>query len=88
MYASHNSLRNLYEVSIPELDILVDLARHLPGVIGARLTGAGFGGCTVNLVETALANEFINGLKAGYRHTTGKDAQVYLCKASRGAHIE
>lgn len=88
MYASHNSLRNLYEVSIPELDILVDLARRLPGIIGARLTGAGFGGCTVNLIETALADEFINGLKAGYRNTTGKDAQVYLCKASRGAHIE
>jgi len=50
MFSSHKSLRDLYEVSIPELDYLVEIARGLPGIYGARLTGAGFGGCTVNLV--------------------------------------
>ena len=85
MYASHNSLRNLYEVSTPELDTLVELARNLPGVIGARLTGAGFGGCTVNLIEASSAREFIHSLESGYQQKTGRQAQVYLCEASAGA---
>lgn len=85
MYASHRSLRNLYEVSIPELDALVEIARGLPGIYGARLTGAGFGGCTVNLVEDEQANSFIQGLKQGYEEKTGQEALVYLCQASQGA---
>jgi galactokinase len=85
MYAGHASLRNLYEVSIPELDALVEIAREQPGCIGARLTGAGFGGCTVNLVEEIKAPPFIQGLKEGYQRRTGREAQVYLCKASNGA---
>jgi galactokinase len=88
MYACHTSLRNLYEVSTPELDTLVDLSRHLPGIIGARLTGAGFGGCTVNLIESGYADSFIAGLRSGYEKATGLQASVYLCQASRGAHIE
>jgi len=88
MYAGHRSLRDLYEVSTPELDILVELTRKLPGCIGARLTGAGFGGCTVNLVEADQAEAFIQGLKDGYRQETGREAQVYLCRASQGASIE
>lgn len=87
MYAGHNSLRNLYEVSTPELDTLVELARDLPGAIGARLTGAGFGGCTINLVEAEQAAEFIEALKLGYAQKTGRQAQIYLCKASQGASI-
>lgn len=85
MFAGHASLRDLYEVSIPELDALVDIARNLPGVLGARLTGAGFGGCTVNLVEEQFAREFVQGLTAGYKERTGRSAQVYICKASDGA---
>jgi galactokinase len=85
MYASHKSLRDLYEVSIPELDSLVDIARGLPGIYGARLTGAGFGGCTVNLVDERQASVFVEGLRGEYREKTGWDAQVYLCQASRGA---
>jgi galactokinase len=85
MYASHKSLRDLYEVSIPELDSLVDIARSLPGIYGARLTGAGFGGCTVNLVDERQASVFVEGLRREYREKTGQDAQVYLCRASRGA---
>jgi galactokinase len=85
MFAGHASLRDLYEVSLPELDALVELARGLPGCLGARLTGAGFGGCTVNLVEAAQAEAFIAGLTDGYAKQTGRLAQVYLCRASAGA---
>jgi galactokinase len=88
MFAGHASLRDLYEVSIPELDALVSIARRQPGCLGARLTGAGFGGCTVNLVEAGLAQEFIQGLTAGYQEQTGRQAQVYLCRASAGASVE
>jgi galactokinase len=85
MYAGHASLRDLYEVSTPELDALVEIARRLPGCIGARLTGAGFGGCTVNLVEETKAQDFIQGLQEGYAVQVGRMAQVYLCRASQGA---
>ncbi len=85
MFASHKSLRDLYEVSIPELDALVEIARSLPGIYGARLTGAGFGGCTVNLVQENAVDEFIQGLQEGYRVRTGRQAAVYSCRASLGA---
>lgn len=85
MFASHKSLRDLYEVSIPELDTLVEIARNLPGVFGARLTGAGFGGCTVNLVEEKYAETFMQSLQDGYKQKTGREAKVYLCQASNGA---
>jgi len=87
MYSGHNSLRDLYEVSTPELDLLVGLTRKIPGCIGARLTGAGFGGCTINLVEEQYAEEFIKDLKAAYKKETGSEIQVYLCKANQGASV-
>jgi galactokinase len=87
MYAGHASLRDLYEVSIPELDALVEIARQLPGCYGARLTGAGFGGCTINLVEKGQAETFIQGLKEGYQKRAAREAQVYLCQASDGASV-
>jgi galactokinase len=87
MLECHVSLRDLYDVSCPELDILVDIARKLPGCWGARLTGAGFGGCTVNLVAENKAEEFINHLKSGYHAATGRQAEVYLCRASQGAEV-
>jgi galactokinase len=87
MFAGHRSLRDLYQVSIPELDTLVEIARSLPGIYGARLTGAGFGGCTVNLIEAAQAEAFIQGLVAGYRQKTNKEAKVYLCQASAGVSV-
>lgn len=87
MYASHTSLREDYEVSTPELDTLVNLARKMPGIIGARLTGAGFGGCTVNLVHRQDVEAFITGMKEGYLQATGIDAQVFVCRASPGASI-
>lgn len=85
MFAGHASLRDLYQVSLPELDTLVNLARNLPGCYGARLTGAGFGGCTVNLVEKDSAAQFIQALQEGYQRQTNRQAQVYLCQASQGA---
>jgi galactokinase len=87
MFAGHTSLRDLYDVSTPELDSLVEITRELTGCIGARLTGAGFGGCTINLVEGANSEDFIQGLQDGYRRNTGRETKVYLCKASQGAGV-
>lgn len=85
MYAGHASLRDLYQVSTPELDALVDIASQVPGCIGARLTGAGFGGCTINLVEETQSQDFINTLQEEYLKVVGRQSQVYLCQASNGA---
>lgn len=80
MYLSHESLRTDYEVSCPELDMLVDLARSLPGVYGSRMTGGGFGGCTVSLVRREDVPAFVQGVRRGY-----PAAQIYTCEASDGA---
>jgi len=85
MYAGHNSLRDLYEVSCTELDILVSATRQIPGCYGARLTGAGFGGCTVNLVASDYVQSFVDTLHAVYQEKTGRDAAIYVCQASDGA---
>jgi galactokinase len=87
MIAGHASLRDLYEVSLPELDALVEIALEQPGCYGARLTGAGFGGCTVNLVQEEKSADFILALKAGYEQRTGKTVKIYPCKPAQGAHI-
>lgn len=88
MYASHESLRDDYEVSSKELDALVELARRQPGCLGARMTGAGFGGCTVNLVHADATESFAHAVGKGYKQQTGLDAEVYLCQASNGALAE
>jgi galactokinase len=87
MAASHASLRDDYEVSCPELDLLVELAQPLPGCHGARLTGAGFGGCTVNLVETAAVASFSEAVAAGYRSRTGQAPELYVFAPSAGARV-
>ena len=90
MYASHDSLRDDYEVSCVELDLLVDLARHLrpgDGMIGSRMTGGGFGGCTVSLVETAKANKLAEYLARSYRDQAGIDPSVLTSRPARGAHV-
>ncbi len=87
MVAGHASLRDLYQVSLPEIDALVEIASGLPGCYGARLTGAGFGGCTVNLVQTRRVDGFIAALQNDYHAKTGRKAQVFACKASAGASI-
>jgi galactokinase len=86
MYEAHASYRDDFEASCPEADILVDLASKEPGCIGARLTGGGFGGCTVNLVENTRAATFSEHLRFGYRKALGIEADIYLCHASAGAH--
>lgn len=88
MYSSHTSLRDLYEVSLPEIDVLVTIARSLPGCLGARMTGGGFGGCTVNLVEISQTEAFIQGLGEAYYQQTQRQAQVFTCHASAGVEVE
>ncbi len=85
MNASHISLRDDYEVSCKELDVLVELAWKQPGVLGARMTGAGFGGCTVNLVRRHAADAFAEAVARGYQDALGLKAEVYICQASEGA---
>jgi galactokinase len=86
MYEAHASYRDDFEASCPEADILVDLAAKEPGCIGARLTGGGFGGCTVNLVENDNAKAFSLHLRDGYLEATGIESDIYLCHASAGVH--
>jgi galactokinase len=83
--ASHISLRDDYEVSCPELDILVKLATEVPGVYGARLTGAGFGGCTVNLASQGAVQQLAEHVSEGYKRETGRECRVYRAHPSDGA---
>ncbi|HHV61203.1 MAG TPA: galactokinase [Firmicutes bacterium] len=89
MYESHESLRDLYEVSCPELDALVDIARGLRGVLGARMTGAGFGGCTVNLVEEDAVDGFCAAMPEAYARAAGEERagrlKIYVTSAEDGA---
>jgi galactokinase len=82
---SHDSLRDLYEVSSPELDALVDIARATPGVVGARLTGAGFGGCTINLVRHDAVESFRAAVLRDYPARTGLTPEVLVVAPSPGA---
>jgi galactokinase len=88
MHDSHCSLRDLYQVSCRELDIMVDSAQLLPGFYGGRMTGGGFGGCTVNLVESAQAESFAQQVAERYRQTTGISPDVYICSPANGAAAE
>ena len=85
MADSHRSLRDDYEVSCAELDVMVDLASRQKGVFGARMTGGGFGGCTINLVDAADSLDFRRNVAAAYRAATGLNPDIYLCKASQAA---
>ncbi len=85
MAASHASLRDDYEVSCPELDTMVALAHQLDGLIGARMTGGGFGGCTINLVEAAVADVFATRIAGAYETATGIQPEIYVATAADGA---
>ena len=85
MYESHRSLRDDYEVSCAELDILVEAARKVEGVYGARMTGGGFGGSTVSLVRTDCVVKFHREVAAGYEKATGRTAKIYVSAAAQGA---
>ena len=83
----HTSLRDLYEVSCPELDVMVRVAQSLDGCYGARLTGAGFGGCTVNLVAHEKAKEFARSLAKAYQAQTNYQPEIHITHASNGAEL-
>ena len=85
---SHAALRDDYEVSTPELDALVEIARATPGVYGSRLSGAGFGGCTLSIVEEDAVPDFLERVPALYRERTGREAQPHVCRAAPGASVE
>jgi galactokinase len=87
MAASHESLRDDYEVSCRELDAMVEIAGRQRGVYGARMTGGGFGGCTINFVDVEHAGEFQRRVSAEYESAIGLRPDIYICEASQGAEL-
>ena len=85
MAESHASMRDLYEISCQEVDIMVDSAQDLPGFCGGRMTGGGFGGCTINLVRTGNASDFAAQIADRYQRATNIKPQIYICSAEDGA---
>ena len=87
MNQSHISLRDDYEVYCEEIDVLVDLAWKIDGVIGSRITGGGFGGCTVSIVKNDAVDTFIDQVGAGYKEKTGREAEFYVVEIGDGARV-
>jgi galactokinase len=85
MAESHRSLRDDYEVSCPELDLLVEVAGRTEGVHGARMTGGGFGGCTINVVSTKAALQVAETIARKYKEQTGVAPETYISSAAQGA---
>ena len=88
MTASHRSLRDDFQVSRPELDAMVEIALEQDGCYGARMTGAGFGGCAVALVARTVADAFASAVATRYGREVGREPAVYVCSAASGASIE
>ncbi|MBX0329275.1 galactokinase [Oscillochloris sp. ZM17-4] len=84
MNESHASMRDDYEVSVPEIDLLTELARAVPGCYGSRLTGGGFGGSTVSMVTISAVDGFVQEVAAGYLAQTGRTADILVCRPSEG----
>ncbi|MDX1618481.1 MAG: galactokinase [Balneolaceae bacterium] len=84
MYHSHAGLRDLFEVSCRELDLLVDQARESDGVIGARMMGGGFGGCTINLVKESALDRFSRHIRDAYSDEIGREVEIYLTRIGAG----
>ena len=87
MNASHESLRYDYEVSCKDIDILVDLAQAMPGVLGSRITGGGFGGCTVSIVKNDAVDTFISEIGKTYQEKVGHEAEFYVVDIGDGAGV-
>lgn len=87
MYESHEGLSHWYEVSCPELDILEDIARAHPGVLGARMMGGGFGGCTINLVREDALADFEADVQRKYLERTGQETLLHECRIEAGTHV-
>lgn len=87
MYETHHGLSNLYEVSCPELDLLVEEAKTIEGVFGARMMGGGFGGCTINLISKNSAESFIGKVGINFKNKFGHLPRFYQVDISKGAHV-
>jgi galactokinase len=85
MHESHDSLRQDFEVSCKELDLMVELSKNIRGVYGSRMTGGGFGGCTVNLVQKDCVDKFVTTVDEEYERATGIRPEIYVCVAADGA---
>lgn len=87
MNESHDSMRDWFEITTPEIDALVEIQQHTPGCLGARMTGGGFGGCTVALAEENTTPALLDAIHTQYPARTGKTPQVYVCRATDGAGL-
>ena len=87
MHASHASLRDDYQVSCEELDLLVELAAECDGVIGSRMTGGGFGGCTISLVRRTVLDRIARHIEDGYLQKTGRTASAFATRPVDGARM-
>jgi len=87
LYASHNGLQHLYDVSCKELDLLIDLTRHQQAVAGARMMGGGFGGCTLNLIKSTEAKKVVDEIVASYQNETNIEATVYNVQIANGVEV-
>ena len=87
MNESHASLRDDYEVSSDALNAMVECAQAHPACYGARMTGAGFGGCAVALIHAEAADDFVRATAAAYRAKTGHTPAIYVCQATNGAEV-
>jgi galactokinase len=87
MADSHRSMRDDYEISCAELDIMVEIAAAQPGLIGARMTGGGFGGCTINFVQADAADTFTRSVKLQYEQRTHLHSDIYVLSTTDGVHV-
>ena len=87
MNASHLSMRDDFEITCPEVDMLAGLAQNVKGVYGSRMTGGGFGGCTISLIEASAIDKASQMLTDGYRIAMGRDVDIYVCAPSDGAQL-
>ena len=87
MNASHLSMRDDFEITCPEVDMLAGLAQTVKGVYGSRMTGGGFGGCTISLIEASAVDKASQMLTDGYRIGMGRDVDIYVCAPSDGARL-
>ncbi|HWJ03685.1 MAG TPA: galactokinase, partial [Verrucomicrobiae bacterium] len=87
MFRTHDGLSQEYEVSCPELDFLVDAVRNNPDVLGARMMGGGFGGCTINLVRETAIDGLVAGLEKSYTQQMGKELTTYIAQIEDGTSV-
>ncbi len=87
MNASHISMRDDFEITNDALNIMVELAQSQPGCYGARMTGGGFGGCAVALVQDEVSNAFVESIRQSYLERTGLKSEIYVYKASSGVEV-